>query len=196
MIDCDALEDLITPHVDGEGSPEARAHVTAHLRGCPRCRARVEAEATARRVLRAHAGVARTSGVAPSWRPRVSRLGQPALVVTHPAAVVLAVAVALVVAALALRPRRVEAVGFIGDSVCGLHHRLAEAFHVDERTCTVNCVKFGGGTFVLVADGKVYAIVNQDFRGLADFAGARVAVSGTPSGDDTIIVSRIASATH
>jgi hypothetical protein len=195
MNDCDALEDMITPHVDGEGSQEARERVMAHLRVCPRCRARVEAEATARHVLRAHAGVARTLGVAPSWTPRVSRLGQPALVVAHPAAVVLAVAVVLVVAALALRPRQLEAVGVIGDSVCGLQHRFTEAFHVDERTCTVNCVKFGG-SFVLVADGNVYAIVNQDFRGLADFAGARVAVSGTPSGDHAIVVSRIVSATN
>jgi hypothetical protein len=56
-------------------------------------------------------------------------------------------------------------------------------------------VKFGG-TFVLVADGTVYTIVNQNFRGLADFAGARVAVSGTRSGDHAIIVSRIVGATN
>jgi hypothetical protein len=96
----------------------------------------------------------------------VSRLGQPALIVAHPAAAVLTVAVALVVAALALRPEHLEAVGVIGDSVCGRQHRFTTAFQVDDRTCTVNCVRFGG-SFMLASDGNVYSIVNQDLRGLA-----------------------------
>jgi hypothetical protein len=103
---------------------------------------------------------------------------------------------ALVVAVLAFRPRQLEAVGFIGDSVCGLHpDRFTEAFHVDDRTCALNCVKFGG-KFVLVSDGGVYPILNQDFRGLADFVGTRVAVSGSPGGDHGIVISRIASAAN
>ena len=54
---------------------------------------RVEAESTAKHVLHAHATVARTLGVSPSWRPRVFRLGQPTIPV-HPKILVLVAVIA------------------------------------------------------------------------------------------------------
>ena len=49
-----------------------RTRVAAHLRECPACRERVDAEASARQMLHAHAAAARTT-----LRPRVLNLGRP-----------------------------------------------------------------------------------------------------------------------
>ncbi len=53
MATCREVEHLVTRYVDGEASPPDRARVDAHLATCPPCRHRVEAESTARDVLRA-----------------------------------------------------------------------------------------------------------------------------------------------
>ena len=159
----------------------ARAAVVAHLRGCEACRHRAEAESTARQMLHAHAQVARTMGVQPAWRPRVSRLGRPALPVSAPV-LLLAAVLTGGLGFWILRPVTLTAVGVIGDSFCEHVHRPAARFDVDERTCTLNCVKLGA-EFVLVTDTRIYRISNQDLPGLATFADGRVAVTGRMDGD-------------
>jgi anti-sigma factor RsiW len=53
MPSCREIDSLVTPYVDGETTAAERAMVEAHLAACPPCRQRAEAEATARRTLRA-----------------------------------------------------------------------------------------------------------------------------------------------
>jgi putative zinc finger protein len=176
MMTCQELERLITPFIDGECRAAERAAVLAHLQRCPECRVRVEAESTASQVLHAHAAIARTMGVSPSWRPRVFRLGQPALPV-RPTLLVVAI-LGVLLAGWWLRPTRVMAVGVIGDSYCEHRHRYSTRFNVTDRDCTLGCVK-GGAEFVLVTDTQVYRIRNQQLPELAAFANQRVRMQGT-----------------
>jgi anti-sigma factor RsiW len=53
MRNCDEIEPLFAPYVDGEVKPQEHATVHAHLEACPRCRERVAGERAAREVLRA-----------------------------------------------------------------------------------------------------------------------------------------------
>src|SRR5215207_10532439 len=92
---CHDVDQLVTQFIDGECAAADRAAVVAHLRACDACRRRVDAESTAKEVLHAHATVARTMGVAPSWRPRVFRLGQPALPMSATTLTIVAAAAAL-----------------------------------------------------------------------------------------------------
>jgi hypothetical protein len=176
MKECQALDLLITPYLDEECSVLDRAAVQQHLTECAVCRRRVEAESTAREVLRAHAAVARTLGEAPAWRPRAFRLGKAPLRVAYPAALTAAAVVALLLAVFILRPQPVAAVGTIGDSVCGAHHQYVNPQR-DARSCTLGCVA-RGARFVFIVDGTVYEIQNQEFPDLASFADRRVEVSG------------------
>jgi anti-sigma factor (TIGR02949 family) len=50
---CDDIERLLAPYVDGEAEAADRAAVTRHLEACPPCRAHAQAEQAAREVLRA-----------------------------------------------------------------------------------------------------------------------------------------------
>ena len=81
--------------------------------------------------------------------------------------------------------------GVVSDSACGATHEAAAegADKMPDRDCTLACVK-GGSKFVLVSAGKVYAITNQDFPGLAASAGRAVTVDGDLKGD-AIVVARI-----
>ena len=189
MRECQALDLLVTPYVDGEASERDRQIIAQHLGECASCRARVDAEATARHTLRAHAAVARTLGVEPSWRPRAFRLGKPALVVSYPAAVAAGVALLLVGAVFVLRPSTVSAVGVIGDSHCGPAHRYTALNQANNRTCTLRCVA-RGARFVLVSEGKVVTIANQDFPDLAAFANEQVQLTGRMT-DKGMTVTRV-----
>ncbi|OFW06272.1 MAG: hypothetical protein A3H96_15880 [Acidobacteria bacterium RIFCSPLOWO2_02_FULL_67_36] len=53
MSECQDLEPLFTPYVDGEAPPHDRASVDAHLHRCPPCHDRIEMERTARDILTA-----------------------------------------------------------------------------------------------------------------------------------------------
>ena len=187
MTSCHALDRLVTPFVDGECTPEEQAAVAAHLQDCPACRTRVEAESTARHVLQAHAAVARTMGVAPTWRPRVWWLGRPGPR-PHPAAMLVLALAAGGLLAVWLRPVQVSATGIIGDSFCGHSHRFSSYFNVDDRTCTLGCVS-KGASFVLVTDGQVYQIRDQRRPELAALANRRVRVTGAVSGESIDIAS-------
>lgn len=194
MTDCTTLDRMITPYLDGAVTPMERDAIAAHFQSCRRCRERVAAEAAARRVLRAHVASARSLGEPPAFTPRVARLGKPSLLVEYRGTIAAVLIAAATTAGVVLsRPTPVaaiEAVGIIGDSRCGLHHRLSEPYSPDERSCTLNCVK-RGARFVLLADGVVYPLRNQDFPGLSSYAGTRVVVSGQ-SGDGGITLSHVA----
>jgi hypothetical protein len=85
--------------------------------------------------------------------------------------------------------------GEISDSACGASHAKMMAEHKDlktDRDCTLACVK-AGSKYVLVSDGKVYAIENQSLPALQQRAGQMVEVTGDLKGD-TITVSKIAAA--
>jgi len=77
--------------------------------------------------------------------------------------------------------------GTISDNRCGGDH----GGEVDEKECTLRCVKTGD-KFVLVTDygKKVWPIANQSFSGLGDHAGQTVKVTGELKGD-TITISKI-----
>jgi hypothetical protein len=185
---CLELERLVTPFIDGECDEAERSALLAHLQTCDACRRRVDAESTAKQVLHAHATVARTMGVAPSWRPRVFRLGQPALPVRAGTLAVVGAAAGAALLAVWLRPAPVVAVGVIGDSICAREHRFTARFDATDRECTLGCVK-AGGEFVLVTDTAIYRIDNQRLPELASLASQRVEIRGRLDGDRIVVTS-------
>ena len=185
---CHDVDRLVTQFIDGECGDADRTAVVAHLHACDACRRRIDAESTAKQLLHAHATVARTMGVAPSWRPRVFRLGQPALPTRATSLAVIGL-VAGALFALWLRAAPVVAVGVIGDSICAHDHRgFTTRFNVDDRECTLGCVK-AGAEFVLVTDSRIYRIDNQQLPELASFASRRVQVTGKLDGDLLVVAS-------
>jgi hypothetical protein len=81
--------------------------------------------------------------------------------------------------------------GKISDSACGAkHEEAAEGQGVmADRDCTQACIR-GGSKYVLVVDGKVFQIANQDNKDLATHAGHAVKMTGELKGN-AITVSRI-----
>lgn len=81
--------------------------------------------------------------------------------------------------------------GKISDSACGAkHEEAAEGQGVmADRDCTQACVR-GGSKYVLVVDGKVMQIANQDNKDLATHAGHAVKMTGELKGN-AIVVSKI-----
>ena len=81
--------------------------------------------------------------------------------------------------------------GKISDSACGVkHEEAAEGQGVmADRECTQACVR-GGSNYVLVVDGKVFQITNQDHKDLAAHAGHAVTITGELKGT-AITASRI-----
>jgi len=90
-----------------------------------------------------------------------------------------------------LRPAQASAIGVIGNSWCQHKNLFTERFNVDDRTCTLGCVK-RGAAFVLVTDTRVYQIRNQQLPELATFASMRVKVTGTINGEVIAIKSIVA----
>jgi hypothetical protein len=81
--------------------------------------------------------------------------------------------------------------GKISDSACGAkHEEAAEGQGVmADRDCTQACIR-GGSKYVLVVDGKVLQIANQDNKDLATHAGHAVKITGELKGN-AITVSKI-----
>jgi hypothetical protein len=82
--------------------------------------------------------------------------------------------------------------GQISDSLCGAKHEEAAEGQgkMPDRDCTLACVK-GGSKFVLVVgDGKLIQIVNQDNKDLTTHAGHKVKVTGELQGE-SIVVAKI-----
>lgn len=67
--------------------------------------------------------------------------------------------------------------GVVSDSMCGAKHSRASA---SATQCVKGCVA-KGAKYVLVSKGQVYQLDPQDK--FADYAGQRVRVKGTKSGD-------------
>jgi hypothetical protein len=81
--------------------------------------------------------------------------------------------------------------GQISDSACGAKHEEAAEGQgkMPDRDCTIACVR-GGSKYVLVSDGKVFQIANQDNKDLAAHAGHTVKMTGEMKGS-SITVSKI-----
>src|SRR5437764_15412969 len=81
--------------------------------------------------------------------------------------------------------------GNISDSACGAKHEEAAEGQgkMPDRECTVACVR-GGSKYVLVSEGKIFQIANQDNKDLAAHAGHKVKMSGELTGQ-TITVTKI-----
>jgi hypothetical protein len=186
MNECDWLDRLITPYVDGELERADAQRVAFHLGECAMCRTRVDTETTVRQTLRTQAAASRALGVEPSWRPRTFRLGRPPLVTPRRALLTAAAAAAVVAVVIGLPPAPALAVGIIGDSNCGEAHRYTTPGGPDDRACTLGCVA-RGAEFVLVTEDGVYRIANQSFPRLASYANVPVTISGRLEGQRVTI---------
>lgn len=83
--------------------------------------------------------------------------------------------------------------GQISDAMCGSDHTMMQngSKKMSEKDCTAACVK-AGQKYVLVSNGKVLKIANQNFAGLAANAGTPVNVTGEASSDGkSVTVSKI-----
>jgi hypothetical protein len=77
--------------------------------------------------------------------------------------------------------------GTISDATCGSYHEWDEhTAAMTEKDCTLKCVK-AGARYVLLAEGRIHPIANQDHPALAEHAGTRVEVTGR-SADNEITV--------
>jgi hypothetical protein len=78
--------------------------------------------------------------------------------------------------------------GKISDSACGAKHEEAAENEgvMPDRDCTQACVR-GGSKYVLVADGKVLQIANQDNKDLATHAGHTVKLTGQLKGNEITV---------
>ena len=81
--------------------------------------------------------------------------------------------------------------GAISDSMCNGKHASKDehGVKVPDADCTKACID-KGGKYVFVSGGKTYQIANQDFAGLKDHAGHKVALTGETKGNE-ITVSKI-----
>jgi len=78
--------------------------------------------------------------------------------------------------------------GSIGDSMCGAKHMMPGE---SDKDCTLGCVKQGAKYILIDPSGKIYQLSDQ--KKPEQFAGAKVKVTGTLSGE-TITVESIAAA--
>src|SRR5262245_10139007 len=105
MNECRRIESLLPPYVDGDARPDAVAAVETHLASCDACRAAVDAERTARTVLRARAESLRVAAP-PGLRTRIvaslAPMPEPSLGWAARAAAFLAAAAAALVLVTAL----------------------------------------------------------------------------------------------
>jgi hypothetical protein len=70
--------------------------------------------------------------------------------------------------------------GEISDSACGARHESGteNVPPPPAKECVENCVKGGSKYVLVVSDGRVLQIANQDAPGLASLAGTPVKVTG------------------
>ena len=77
-------------------------------------------------------------------------------------------------------------VGSIGDSMCGAKHSMGGS----DKECTLGCIKEGSKYILIGAGDKIYQLSDQ--KTPEQFAGARVKVTGTLSGDTITVTSIVA----
>jgi hypothetical protein len=89
--------------------------------------------------------------------------------------------VALALASAVPRAAEQTWTGQISDSLCGAKHEEAaeDQGKMPDRDCTLACVR-GVSKFVLMLDGKMYQIANQDVADLKTHAGHKVKITGNP----------------
>jgi anti-sigma factor RsiW len=75
MPDCNQIDSLITPFVDGDIDPVDGDLVDRHLQACRSCRGRVNAEQAVHALLRARRSVLAGSAAPPALRARCASLG-------------------------------------------------------------------------------------------------------------------------
>ena len=78
-------------------------------------------------------------------------------------------------------------VGSIGDSMCGAKHMMPGE---SDKDCTLGCVKEGAKYILIDPSGKIYQLSDQ--KTPQQFAGAKVKVTGTLSGDTISVASIVA----
>lgn len=78
-------------------------------------------------------------------------------------------------------------VGSIGDSMCGAKHMMPGE---SDKDCTLGCVKEGAKYILVDPSGKIYQLSDQ--KAPRQFAGAKVKVTGTLSGDTIAVASIVA----
>ena len=76
MTDCQQIDPLVTPYIDGDISPADRDRVDRHLRACPGCHGRVSAEQAMRALVCARRATLAGGGVPPALRARCASLRQ------------------------------------------------------------------------------------------------------------------------
>jgi len=89
--------------------------------------------------------------------------------------------------ALAMTATAAEFTGYISDAGCAAKQG-AKAAADGHAGCAKGCIKRGDKAVLVTADGKVYAIANQDK--VVDHAGEKVTVEGNADGD-SITVSEV-----
>ena len=132
---CRALDEHLTPYVDGEAPPAARRLVEAHLAACPPCLDRAGAERSARDVLAEHRAELRAAAP-PALRARCMALSADAAAVGSPPQARTRAAVLRRWAPLSLAATLVLAVA--GVFVLGLNDRveaLAASLALDHVKC-------------------------------------------------------------
>ncbi len=82
--------------------------------------------------------------------------------------------------------------GEISDSACGVRHESGteNVPPPPAKECVEACVKGGSKYVIVVSDGRVLQIANQDAAGLASLAGAPVKVTGEMK-NNAVTVSKI-----
>ena len=78
-------------------------------------------------------------------------------------------------------------VGSIGDSMCGAKHMMPGE---TDKDCTLGCIKEGSKYILIDPSGKIYQLSDQ--KTPEQFAGAKVKVTGTLSGDTIAVTSIVA----
>ena len=81
--------------------------------------------------------------------------------------------------------------GVLSDAKCNGKHSKDEhaATAKGDHDCATKCMA-GGEKAVFVSGGKTYTIANQDFAGIKDHAGHKIALTGEMKGD-SITISKI-----
>jgi len=78
MLNCDSLDSLVTPYVDGELTDTDRRAVDQHLRVCPPCYTRVAAERAVHELVRARRDGLCRGGAPAALRHRCSQIARKA----------------------------------------------------------------------------------------------------------------------
>jgi anti-sigma factor RsiW len=78
MLNCQSIDPLVTPYVDGDIAASDRARVEAHLDGCAACHARVAAERAVRALIDAHKPALQKDAAPPALRDTCARMAEVA----------------------------------------------------------------------------------------------------------------------